>query len=97
MGTRRRVRALLRRAASPYSRRRLSSAGVVVSYTTDPDVQPAGKKLALPACKRRLACRCSATNRRNSALSAWACSGLDKLHDPARTITNLAKALDSLA
>lgn len=46
--------------------------GVVVSYTTDPDIQ-SGKNSSRKVCKPPPACRCNATRAQTSRPSVWAC------------------------
>jgi hypothetical protein len=71
----REVRSLLERHGFPsVSAAGFQAPGVVVSYTTDPDIQRP-KSFWLLACRPRPACRCSATNRPTSAPSASVCLG----------------------
>jgi aspartate aminotransferase-like enzyme len=69
--------------------------GVVVSYTTDADIQNGRKFIATglqTAAGVPLQCD-EPADFRTFRLGLF---GLDKLHDPARTVASLAKALDSL-
>jgi aspartate aminotransferase-like enzyme len=69
--------------------------GVVVSYTTDTDIQNGRKFIATglqTAAGVPLQCD-EPADFRTFRLGLF---GLDKLHDPARTVAHLAKALDSL-
>ncbi|MBI1890986.1 MAG: alanine--glyoxylate aminotransferase family protein [Burkholderiales bacterium] len=70
--------------------------GVVVSYTTDPDIQNGKKFLAVglqTATGVPLQCD-EGTDFRTFRVGLF---GLEKLHNPERTVENLAKALDLIA
>ena len=70
--------------------------GVVVSYTTDPDIQSCKKFLAAgvqSASGVPLQCD-EPTDFRTFRLGLF---GLEKLHNPERTVSTLAKALDTLS
>ncbi len=70
--------------------------GVVVSYTTDPDIQNGKKFLALglqTAAGVPLQCD-EPTDFRTFRIGLF---GLEKLHNPERTVDNLARALEKLA
>ena len=69
--------------------------GVVVSYTTDPDIQSGKKFLAAglqTAAGVPLQCD-EGPDFRTFRIGQF---GLEKLHNPERTVANLAQALDSL-
>jgi aspartate aminotransferase-like enzyme len=70
--------------------------GVVVSYTTDPEIQNSKKFLALglqTAAGVPLMCD-EPPEFRTFRIGLF---GLEKLHNPERTVNNLARALDALA
>ena len=70
--------------------------GVVVSYTSDPDIQSGKKFLAVglqTAAGVPLQCD-EPPDFRSFRIGLF---GLEKLHNPERTVDNLAKALDALA
>jgi aspartate aminotransferase-like enzyme len=70
--------------------------GVVVSYTTDPDIQNGKKFLALglqTAAGVPLQCD-EPTDFQTFRIGLF---GLEKLHNPERTVDNLARALEKLA
>jgi aspartate aminotransferase-like enzyme len=70
--------------------------GVVVSYTNDPDIQSCKKFIALglqTAAGVPLQCD-EPADFRTFRIGLF---GLDKLHNPARTVETLAKALNALA
>ena len=70
--------------------------GVVVSYTTDPDIQTGKKFLALglqTAAGVPLQCD-EPADFRTFRIGLF---GLEKLHNPERTVDNLARALEKLA
>jgi aspartate aminotransferase-like enzyme len=70
--------------------------GVVVSYTTDPDIQSAKKFIASgiqSATGVPLQCD-EPADFRTFRIGLF---GLDKLHDPARTVKNLKQVLDAIA
>ena len=70
--------------------------GVVVSYTTDPDIQ-SGKKFLAAGLQTAAGVPLQCDEPPEFRTFRIGLFGLDKLHDPARTVANLAKALDSLA
>jgi aspartate aminotransferase-like enzyme len=93
----RRVRQLLEAKGFPsVAAPGFQAPGVVVSYTTDPDIQSGKKFLALglqTAAGVPLQCD-EPADFRTFRLGLF---GLDKLHGPARTVNNLAAALEKLA
>jgi aspartate aminotransferase-like enzyme len=92
-----RVRALLvRRGFESVAAEGFQAPGVVVSYTVDPEIQSGKKFLALglqTAAGVPLQCD-EPPEFRTFRLGLF---GLDKLHNPERTVQNLAQALDRLA
>ena len=92
----RRVRELLEARGFPsVAADGFKAPGVVVSYTTDPDIQSAKKFIAVgvqTAAGVPLQCD-EGPDFRTFRIGLF---GLEKLHDPARTVANLAKALDSV-
>jgi aspartate aminotransferase-like enzyme len=93
----RRVRALLEARGFPsVAAEGFKAPGVVVSYTTDPEIQNGKKFLAVglqTAAGVPLQCD-EPAEFRTFRIGLF---GLEKLHDPERTVSNLAKALDALA
>ena len=93
----RRVRALLEARGFPsVAAEGFKAPGVVVSYTTDPEIQNGKKFLAVglqTAAGVPLQCD-EPAEFRTFRIGLF---GLEKLHDPERTVNNLAKALDALA
>lgn len=93
----RRVRALLESHGFPsVAADGFQAPGVVVSYTTDPDIQSGKKFIALglqTAAGVPLQCD-EPADFRSFRIGLF---GLDKLHDPERTANSLRKALDDIA
>ena len=93
----RRVRELLESRGYPsVAAEGFKAPGVVVSYTTDPDIQNGRKFLAVglqTAAGVPLQCD-EPPEFRSFRIGLF---GLEKLHNPERTVDNLAKALDALA
>jgi len=93
----RRVRELLESRGYPsVAAEGFKAPGVVVSYTSDPDIQNGRKFLAVglqTAAGVPLQCD-EPPEFRTFRIGLF---GLEKLHNPERTVDNLAKALDALA
>jgi aspartate aminotransferase-like enzyme len=93
----RRIRALLEgRGFQSVAAEGFKAPGVVVSYTTDPDVQNGRKFLAVgvqTAAGVPLMCD-EPADFRTFRIGLF---GLEKLHNPERTVDNFAKALNALA
>ena len=93
----RRVRALLESRGIPsVAAAGFQAPGVVVSYTTDPDIQSGRKFLAVglqTAAGVPLMCD-EPAEFRTFRIGLF---GLEKLHNPERTVGNFAKALDAIA
>ena len=93
----RRVRQLLESRGYPsVAAEGFKAPGVVVSYTSDPDIQNGRKFLAVglqTAAGVPLQCD-EPPEFRTFRIGLF---GLEKLHNPERTVDNLAKALDALA
>ena len=93
----RRVRELLEARGYPsVAADGFKAPGVVVSYTTDPEIQNGRKFLAVglqTAAGVPLQCD-EPAEFRTFRIGLF---GLEKLHNPERTVNNLAKALDALA
>jgi len=93
----RRVRSLLEARGFPsVAAEGFKAPGVVVSYTNDPDLQSGKKFLAVglqTAAGVPLQCD-EPAEFRTFRIGLF---GLEKLHNPERTVDNLAKALDALA
>jgi len=91
------VRALLASRGFPsVAAEGFQAPGVVVSYTTDPEIQSGKKFLAVglqTAAGVPLMCD-EPSDFRTFRLGLF---GLEKLHNPERTVDNLAKALDLMA
>lgn len=93
----RRARALLEARGFPSAAAEgFQAPGVVVSYTTDPDIQ-SGKKFLAAGLQTAAGVPLQCDEPPEFRTFRIGLFGLDKLHDPARTVANLAKALDSLA
>ncbi len=92
----RQVRALLESRGYPsVAAEGFKAPGVVVSYTTDPEIQNGKKFLAVglqTAAGVPLQCD-EGPDFRTFRIGLF---GLEKLHNPERTVANLAQALDSL-
>ena len=93
----RRVRALLEARGFPsVAAEGFKAPGVVVSYTADPEIQNGRKFLAVglqTAAGVPLQCD-EPAEFRTFRIGLF---GLEKLHNPERTVNNLALALDALA
>ena len=93
----RRVRALLKSRGIPsVAAAGFQAPGVVVSYTTDPDIQSGRKFLAVglqTAAGVPLMCD-EPAEFRTFRIGLF---GLEKLHNPERTVGNFARALDALS
>jgi aspartate aminotransferase-like enzyme len=93
----RRVRALLESRGIPsVAAAGFQAPGVVVSYTTDPDIQSGRKFLAVgvqTAAGVPLMCD-EPPDFRTFRIGLF---GLEKLHNPERTVDNFAKALNAIA
>ena len=93
----RRVRALLESRGIPsVAAAGFQAPGVVVSYTTDPDIQSGRKFLAVgvqTAAGVPLMCD-EPPEFRTFRIGLF---GLEKLHNPERTVNNFAKALNAIA
>ena len=93
----RRVRALLESRGIPsVAAAGFQAPGVVVSYTTDPDIQSGRKFLAVglqTAAGVPLMCD-EPAEFRSFRIGLF---GLEKLHNPERTVGNFARALDALS
>jgi len=93
----RRVRALLEARGFPsVAAEGFKAPGVVVSYTADPEIQNGRKFLAVglqTAAGVPLQCD-EPAEFRTFRIGLF---GLEKLHNPQRTVNNLARALDALA
>ena len=92
----RRVRALLAARGFPsVAAAGFQAPGVVVSYTTDPDIQ-SGKKFLAAALQSAAGVPLQCDEGPEFRTFRIGLFGLDKLHAPERTVANLATALDSL-
>ncbi|NJD24304.1 MAG: alanine--glyoxylate aminotransferase family protein [Betaproteobacteria bacterium] len=93
----RRIRTLLEsRGFQSVAAEGFKAPGVVVSYTTDPDIQNGRKFLAVgvqTAAGVPLMCD-EPTDFRTFRIGLF---GLEKLHNPERTVDNFAKALNAIA
>ena len=69
--------------------------GVVVSYTTDPDIQ-SGKKFLAAGLQTAAGVPLQCDEGPDFRTFRIGLFGLEKLHDPARTVANLAHALDAV-
>jgi aspartate aminotransferase-like enzyme len=69
--------------------------GVVVSYTSDPDIQ-SGKKFLAAGLQTAAGVPLQCDEGPDFRTFRIGLFGLEKLHNPERTVANLAKALDSL-
>ncbi|MDE2442285.1 MAG: alanine--glyoxylate aminotransferase family protein, partial [Betaproteobacteria bacterium] len=93
----RRIRELLESRGFPsVAAEGFKAPGVVVSYTTDPDIQ-SGKKFL--ACGLQTAAGVPLQCDEGPEFRTFRIGlfGLEKLHNPERTVANLAKALDSVS
>ncbi len=92
----RRVRALLETRGFPsVAAAGFQAPGVVVSYTTDPDIQ-SGKKFLAAGLQSAAGVPLQCDEGPDFRTFRIGLFGLDKLHAPERTVANLATALDSL-
>ena len=92
----RRVRALLAARGFPsVAAAGFQAPGVVVSYTTDPDIQ-SGKKFLAAGLQSAAGVPLQSDEGPDFRTFRIGLFGLDKLHAPERTVANLATALDSL-
>ncbi len=69
--------------------------GVVVSYTTDPDIQ-SGKKFVAQGYQTAAGVPLQCDEREDFRSFRLGLFGLEKLHDPARTVAKLSAALDAV-
>ena len=69
--------------------------GVVVSYTTDPDIH-SGKKFLAAGLQSAAGVPLQCDEPADFRTFRLGLFGLDKLHNPARTVANFAKALDAV-
>ena len=92
----RRVRALLAARGFPsVAAAGFQAPGVVVSYTTDPDIQ-SGKKFLAAGLQSAAGVPLQCDEGPDFRTFRIGLFGLDKLHAPERTVANLETALDSL-
>ena len=93
----RQVRALLEARGFPsVAADGFQAPGVVVSYTTDPDIQ-SGKKFIAKGLQTAAGVPLQCDEPADFRSFRIGLFGLDKLHNPARTVASLAKALDEIA
>ena len=93
----RQVRALLAARGFPsVAAAGFQAPGVVVSYTTDPDIQ-SGKKFITKGLQTAAGVPLQCDEPADFRSFRIGLFGLDKLHNPARTVASLAKALDEIA
>ncbi len=93
----RRVRALLESHGFPsVAADGFQAPGVVVSYTTDPDIQ-SGKKFIAQGLQTAAGVPLQCDEPADFRSFRVGLFGLDKLHDPERTVSSLRKALDEIA
>ena len=92
----RRVRKLLESRGFPsVAAEGFQAPGVVVSYTTDPDIQ-SGKKFIAAGLQTAAGVPLQCDEGPDFRTFRIGLFGLEKLHNPERTAANLAKALDSV-
>ncbi|MDD2665090.1 MAG: aminotransferase class V-fold PLP-dependent enzyme [Dechloromonas sp.] len=92
----RRVRALLEARGFPsVAAEGCKAPGVVVSYTTDPDIQ-SGKKFLAAGLQTAAGVPLQCDEGPDFRTFRIGLFGLEKLHEPQRTVDNLARALDSV-
>ncbi len=92
----RRVRALLEARGFPsVAAEGCKAPGVVVSYTTDPDIQ-SGKKFLAAGLQTAAGVPLQCDEGSDFRTFRIGLFGLEKLHEPQRTVDNLARALDSV-
>ncbi|WP_298393172.1 aminotransferase class V-fold PLP-dependent enzyme [uncultured Azonexus sp.] len=93
----RRVRALLVERGFPsVAAEGFQAPGVVVSYTTDPDIQN-GRKFIAQGVQSATGVPLMCDEPADFRTFRLGLFGLDKLHDPAAAVARLSKALDGLA
>jgi len=93
----RQVRALLESRGFPsVAAAGFQAPGVVVSYTTDPDIQ-SGKKFIARGLQTAAGVPLQCDEPADFRSFRIGLFGLDKLHNPTRTAASLAKALDEIA
>ena len=93
----RQVRALLESRGFPsVAAEGFQAPGVVVSYTSDPDIQ-SGKKFIAEGLQTAAGVPLQCDEPADFRSFRIGLFGLDKLHNPARTAASLAKALDEIA
>ena len=92
----RRIRELLEARGFPsVAAEGFKAPGVVVSYTTDPDIQT-GKKFLADGLQTAAGVPLQCDEGPDFRTFRIGLFGLEKLHDPARTVANLAHALDAV-
>ncbi len=92
----RRVRELLESRGFPsVAAEGFKAPGVVVSYTTDPDIQ-SGKKFIAAGLQTAAGVPLQCDEGPDFRTFRIGLFGLEKLHNPERTVANLAKGLDSV-
>ncbi len=92
----RRVRELLESRSFPsVAAEGFKAPGVVVSYTTDPDIQ-SGKKFIAAGLQSAAGVPLQCDEGPDFRTFRIGLFGLEKLHNPERSVANLAKALDSV-
>ncbi len=92
----RRVRALLEARGFPsVAAEGYQAPGVVVSYTTDPDIQ-SGKKFLAAGLQTAAGVPLQCDEGPDFRTFRIGLFGLEKLHEPQRTVDNLARGLDSV-
>lgn len=87
---------LVRRGFPSVAAEGFQAPGVVVSYTTDPDIQ-SGKKFLAVGVQTAAGVPLQCDERSDFRTFRIGLFGLEKLHNPQRTVTNLANALDLIA
>ncbi|MCG2577976.1 aminotransferase class V-fold PLP-dependent enzyme [Dechloromonas sp. XY25] len=92
----RRIRELLEARGFPsVAAEGFKAPGVVVSYTTDPDIQ-SGKKFLATGLQTAAGVPLQCDEGPEFRTFRVGLFGLEKLHNPERTVANLAKALDAI-
>jgi len=92
----RRIRELLEARGFPsVAAEGFKAPGVVVSYTTDPDIQ-SGKKFIAAGLQTAAGVPLQCDEGPDFRTFRIGLFGLEKLHEPARTVANLARALDAI-
>ncbi|MDR0577274.1 MAG: alanine--glyoxylate aminotransferase family protein [Candidatus Accumulibacter sp.] len=93
----RRVRGLLEARGFPsVAAEGFQAPGVVVSYTADPDIQ-SGRKFIAAGLQTASGVPLQCDEPADFRTFRLGLFGLDKLHDPERTVASLARALDDIA